>query len=301
MSNKFYLFSESADGNCQPVGESDNLTTLKEIGDSLLTFASGVPDLLTSRVFVSRTQNPEDARENPYWELRISDSQRLRAYLTMDTDLWNTALSLLDVGLDVSSDGSTIYFDMDGTLGKWYSDRRGFTEDQMFDPATHYFLNIEPLPLTVAVMERLHELSQSGELNADVAVISCAGQTTIRDKWNWLKQHCPFLPEDAIFFAPLGKEKADFVKGNAEVSILVDDYNKNLADWEVKSAGRGVKALNGVNTESDLYPNLNGTIMMPSEEQVEEQVQIIVSALRELQREKGISQKGEMHHGKESV
>lgn len=143
----------------------------------------------------------------------------------------------------------SVYFDIDGTLGYWYQNARGFVyPDEVLDPNKHYFRTIEPHHFMIDVARTLHEKGY------DVCVISAADRYTIKDKWDWLSEHCSFIPPENIFFCPLGADKNNFVKGNAEYSILIDDYKENLKQWK----GIPVKAINTINSPDANMTNIMG-------------------------------------------
>lgn len=145
----------------------------------------------------------------------------------------------------------SVYFDIDGTLGKWYADGRGYSSiEEIIAPANHYFRNIDPHPFMI---ELAHTLQNEGH---DVCIISAADKDTIEDKMEWIHNNLPFISDKNVFFSPIGADKADFVKGNAEISVLIDDYNVNLNNWE----GQAVKAINTVNSSQKKYPEIDMTI-----------------------------------------
>lgn len=78
----------------------------------------------------------------------------------------------------------------------------------------------------------------------------------IQDKYEWIKEYLPFISDDNIFFCPLGVDKTKFVKGNAEKSILIDDYNLNLEAWD-KNGGVAIKAINSINTPTERFVHIN--------------------------------------------
>lgn len=166
----------------------------------------------------------------------------LLKYEEFSKEAWSEMSSLIHT----ESAKPTIYFDIDGTLGKWYSDMRGFTYEEMFEPNNHYFRNIEPNFMTIEVAKRLCDMGY------DVAVLSAADRDTISDKYEWVKEHLPFVDTENIFFCPLGVDKSNFVKGNADKSILIDDYPANLQKWD----GTAVKCINGVNSQQMIYPEI---------------------------------------------
>lgn len=89
----------------------------------------------------------------------------------------------------------------------------------------------------------------------DVCILSSAALSTIKDKYEWIKQWMPYIKDENIFFCPLGADKTKFVKDNADISMLIDDYNPNLKSWE-KAGGIPVKAVNSINSPSLEFQNI---------------------------------------------
>lgn len=173
------------------------------------------------------------------------DDPALRVYEEYSHDEWNA----LTEGHHAQSDKPSVYFDIDGTLGKWYSDGRGLAMEELLDPANHYFRDIEPHEVMIDLAEQLHSKG------VDVCIISAADKDTIRDKWDWIEEHLPFVPKENICFSPLGADKSEFVKGNSEISILIDDYSNNLEEWK----GTAIKAINTVNSHQDKFAEIDFT------------------------------------------
>lgn len=173
------------------------------------------------------------------------DHPALKQYEEYSPEQWKN----LQAGHHETYNKPSVYFDIDGTLGKWYPDGRGFAMEEIFDPANHYFRHIEPHPAMILLAKLLQEKG------VDVCIISAAERETIRDKWEWIDEHCPFIRKSNICFAPIGADKSNFVKGNAECSILIDDYNRNLQEWK----GTAIKAINTVNSHQDIYGEINFT------------------------------------------
>lgn len=164
-----------------------------------------------------------------------ADSAGLKSYMEYSTEQWLN----LEKGARETSNKPSIYFDIDGVLGYFYADARGLIyPDEVLDPQTHYFRSIAPHDFMVALAKKLTEQGY------DVCVISAADNNTIRDKYEWLQEHCPFIKDENIFFCPLGADKSHFVKDNASISILIDDFSKNLEQWQ----GIPVKAINSINS-----------------------------------------------------
>lgn len=174
-----------------------------------------------------------------------TDSPALQEYIELDHEQWQS----LQHGHHQKSEKPSVYFDIDGTLGKWYPDRRGMSPEELLDPANHYFRNIEKNDMMINLAQYL------SEQGVDVCIMSASYKDMIRDKWEWVQEHLPFIPEENICFSPVGADKSEFVKGNADISILIDDYNKNLEQWQ----GIAVKALNGINSHQEKFEEIDFT------------------------------------------
>jgi len=183
--------------------------------------------------FVALAEIKRNIDDEVVWSSK--DAPELKAYLKYDKEQW---ANLATTNVPCSNKPS-IYFDIDGTLGYWYQNTRGFAyPDQVLDPHYHYFKDIEPHEFMI---ELARNLCVKGY---DVCVISSAEKDTIRDKWEWLDNNCPFIDKKNIFFSPLGADKNNFIKGNAEISVLIDDYKVNLEKWK----GTPIKAINSINS-----------------------------------------------------
>lgn len=124
----------------------------------------------------------------------------------------------------------TIYVDMDGVLAKW---NPSASAEEV--AARGYFLEREvDKNITLAVLLLRYEYGY------DVRVLSAA--YTVRACWEkrqWLDNHG--LSDIEAVFVPYGEPKSDYV--DAENSVLIDDFGKNLAEW----TGIAIKYYNGIN------------------------------------------------------
>lgn len=130
----------------------------------------------------------------------------------------------------------TYYFDMDGVLAKW---NLGASLEEV--ARRGYFLHREPEP------EIIVALIYMAKLGYDVRILSAAYEDdhSVHDKSLWLDIYG--LADIPRVFVPYGKRKGDFVK--EEGNILIDDFTKNLDEWQ----GIPVKFYNGINGTKGTY------------------------------------------------
>ena len=131
-----------------------------------------------------------------------------------------------------------IYFDMDGVLAIFNPHA---TIEEVASPG--YFTNCKPCQQAILTMKFLVE-----HTGLDVYVLTAVfdDDHSMQEKREWLARYAPFLPEDHILFAVIGKQTKSEVIGEIRDSdILIDDHTPNLRRdrWH----GIGVKYHNGIN------------------------------------------------------
>lgn len=127
-----------------------------------------------------------------------------------------------------------IYVDMDGVLAKWDS---GASLEETYLPG--FFLTRQPEPSVIGAVKILMEQG------LDVCILSCAyenGYAAV-EKGVWLDR--AGLSDIPRVFVPYGKKKTDYIR-TADVSVLLDDYSRNLHEWR-EEGNVGFKFYNGVN------------------------------------------------------
>lgn len=127
-----------------------------------------------------------------------------------------------------------VFVDLDGVLARWNAEAS--VEDTY---APGFFLTREPEPEAIAAVRLMREMG------LDVYILSCAYQNGLAEpeKDAWLAM--VGLSDIPRIFVPYGKRKSDYV-GAADVSVLLDDYSKNLHEWKAKGKV-GCKFYNGIN------------------------------------------------------
>lgn len=151
-----------------------------------------------------------------------------------------------------------VFFDMDGVLNVY--DKTVYNTDNLeetpefIDPTKHYYLNV---PADQRALE-IFNLCLNQD-NFDVYILSsCHKRSSIfiaqrNDKLAWLDKHIPTFNKNHFITIPVGKSKAEFVANMlgrerlSNIDILIDDYSKNLNEWNVLN-GQGLKYFNSENT-----------------------------------------------------
>ena len=132
------------------------------------------------------------------------------------------------------------FFDMDGTLAQ-YPD---LTERWWECPGIFKFL--APQDKVIKAVKRLIESGQ------EVYILSAYNKDfpeTVRDKNFWMDKYLPEIDMDHRIYTLVGESKTNYIPGGVKpTDVLIDDYNKNLQQWE-EATGISVKLLNGLNSK----------------------------------------------------
>lgn len=132
----------------------------------------------------------------------------------------------------------TLYVDMDGVMAKF---RQVENIEETYE--AEFFKNLDP---EVVVLEMLDHLSYRG-VNIKVLTAVYMNGAAPDAKRYWLRKYN--VPYEVIM-VPYGERKKDYIKTRG-LNILLDDYSKNLHEWEDLSDPTckyiGIKFLNGIN------------------------------------------------------
>ena len=129
------------------------------------------------------------------------------------------------------------YVDMDGVLAKWNSLA---SQEDTFEKG--YFLNRKP---DNKAIEYVQNLVNKGN---DVCILSHAYQNGYAsiEKREWLDNNG--LENIPSIFVPYGVPKLDYIILREDTTnILIDDFSKNLHEWEKGKNNIGIKYYNGIN------------------------------------------------------
>lgn len=167
--------------------------------------------------------------------------------------------ALLFIKLAIVNGKILLFIDMDGTLADFYN-HPGWYEE-MYN--SEWFKSLKPYDTLIATLKRFIATGRfevfifSAALTEDV----CAAKN------EWLDKHAPFIDANHRIFVPCRNEDdTPFDKGKVfegvitKDCILIDDYNKNLIDWE-KTGGTGIKFRNEVNGKGQRGEPWNGFVV----------------------------------------
>lgn len=156
-----------------------------------------------------------------------------------------------------------LFVDMDGTVAEWRNIKLEFDEAETANQEVAaekldellylpgYFSTLRPHKNIIDAIEKISCLGL-----AEVYILSCVNEdrgdiSPVADKNSWLDKHMPFVDHSHRIFVPNGEDKSDYLPGGVkEGDTLIDDYTKNLENWEVAYAEiphSTIKALNHVN------------------------------------------------------
>lgn len=135
-----------------------------------------------------------------------------------------------------------LFFDMDGTIAEWNNDA---SIEEVTAPG--YFINRKPMQQMLNALDSLMSVDISG---LEICILSSVftDNHSIKEKREWLNTHLANkIKRKNQFFVPYGESKYDYIKNHISLEdkrvVLVDDFTKNLKEWE----GLGIKCLNGIN------------------------------------------------------
>lgn len=157
-----------------------------------------------------------------------------------------------------------LFVDMDGTLAEWRNIQITInsSEETYEDILQHklqkldevlylpgYFRTLRP---NVAVVNAIKEIIKDN--NIEVFSLSCVKDdrdevSPLKEKNGWLDDYLPEIDKDHRIFVPDGEDKTEYIPGGiSKNDYILDDYTKNLVDWEkVSGPGNAIKLLNNVN------------------------------------------------------
>ena len=133
-----------------------------------------------------------------------------------------------------------IFLDLDGTLAR-FNVRNAL---ERFDKEEGFFANL----LAYKGIEKVNEFAK---VKGSLFIISASpNEQADKDKMKWAERYLPNIPQENITLCRIGENKAQIIQEKYNITIneecyLLDDYTKNLIEWE-NFGGIGIKRLTKV-------------------------------------------------------
>ncbi len=133
-----------------------------------------------------------------------------------------------------------LFVDMDGTLAVF---KPVDEMETLYEKG--YFLDLAPHENVVAAVKEIIAKNSDIEVHILSAYLSDS-KYALQEKNAWLDKYLPEIGRDRRIFVPCGTDKKEGIReGIREDDYLLDDYTKNLNEWQPPA--RGIKLLNGIN------------------------------------------------------
>jgi len=134
-----------------------------------------------------------------------------------------------------------IFVDMDGTLARFHDEDRYL--ERMWEQG--FFEQLKPFENAVDTVKLLAK-----DPNVEVYILSAAIEVEppycVAQKHAWLDRYLPEVDKQHRIFTAVGENKAELIpQGIRKSDVLIDDYNKNLDEWQ-QYGGHSVKFVNNI-------------------------------------------------------
>lgn len=138
-----------------------------------------------------------------------------------------------------------LFIDMDGTLCRFHDTDHSYIE-RMWEEG--FYKNLKPFEQFVEAISLCMERNPSMNVYILSAYLDTEPPFVRLEKTEWLRKQLPQLPEYHKIFVPAGTNKACYLSGVSSNCYLIDDYNKNLREWE-SAGGTAIKFINDINNK----------------------------------------------------
>lgn len=136
-----------------------------------------------------------------------------------------------------------LFLDMDGTLARFHDVDKHFIE-AMWQPG--FYTGLKPFENMVEGVKQFIKKHSDVEVYVLSAVLETEPPFAEAEKNEWLNRFLPEIPPERRIFTRAGENKAEALGSIGPNDYLVDDYNKNLVEFEAAGA-HSIKFRNDVN------------------------------------------------------
>lgn len=136
-----------------------------------------------------------------------------------------------------------LFVDMDGTLAQFHDVEKTFIE-AMWQQG--FYINLKPFENMVNGLRSFIKSNPDVEVYVLSAVLDTDPPFVVDEKCAWLDKYLPEIPVERRIFTRAGTNKADYIGELGSGDYLIDDYNKNLVEFE-QAGAHSIKFRNNVN------------------------------------------------------
>ncbi len=141
-----------------------------------------------------------------------------------------------------------LFIDMDGTLAVF---KPVDEMETLYEKG--YFKTLEPQRNVVEAVRQIIKNHPEIEVNILSAYLTDSSYA-LKEKNEWLDRYLPEIDREHRIFMPCGTDKKEAIKdGIRSNDFLLDDYTKNLNEWQPPA--RGIKLLNSINHTRGSWPH----------------------------------------------
>lgn len=139
--------------------------------------------------------------------------------------------------------GKKLFVDIDGTLARFHDADKMFIE-AMWTPG--FYIGLKPFENAVEGLKLFIKEHPEVDVYILSAVLDTDPPFIVSEKNAWLDQYLPEISAEHRMFTRAGESKTDYIGNLGEDVYLLDDYNKNLIEFEAAGA-HAIKFHNDVN------------------------------------------------------
>lgn len=136
-----------------------------------------------------------------------------------------------------------LYLDMDGTLARFHDVDKTFIE-AMWQQG--FYEGLQPFENILGAVRLFMERHPEVEVYVLSAVLDTDPPFVVGEKNAWLDRYLPEVPAERRIFTRAGHNKAEYIGQIGPKDYLLDDYNKNLREFQMSGA-HSIKFRNDVN------------------------------------------------------
>lgn len=136
-----------------------------------------------------------------------------------------------------------LFIDIDGTLAQFHDADKMFIEAMW---TQGFYISLKPFDNIVAAVKLFIKENPNVEVYVLSAVLDTIPPFVVGEKNEWLDTYLPEVPKERRIFTRAGENKADYIGEIGPGDYLLDDYNKNLHEFEA-AGGHSIKFRNDVN------------------------------------------------------